>query len=117
MASSKLFPQRKSWWISSLLVILSFFVLSASRLHAQGYGSVSGTVTDPSGAAIPNASVTAIQVDTGRETTVTSSESGAFVLNTLPPASYNFRVSAPGFQVYQQSAVLQANQSLTVNPK
>jgi hypothetical protein len=98
-------------------LLLAFFALSASNLFAQGYGAVSGTVTDPSGAAIPNATVTATQVDTGRETTVTSSQSGAFVFTTLPPASYNFKVNAPGFQIYQQSAVLQANQSLTLSPK
>lgn len=114
---SKLFLQRKSHWVSSILVILVFFALSSSRLFAQGYGSVAGVVTDPSGAAIPNATVTATQVDTGRETTVTANQDGAFVFTTLPPASYNFKVTAPGFQLYQQSAVLQANQSLTVNPK
>ncbi|HKO19632.1 MAG TPA: carboxypeptidase regulatory-like domain-containing protein, partial [Acidobacteriaceae bacterium] len=91
--------------------------MSASSLFAQGYGAVSGTVTDPSGAAIPNATITATQVDTGRQTTVTSSQTGTFVFTTLPPASYEFKISAPGFQLYQQSATLQANQSLTLNPK
>lgn len=114
---SKLFPNRKLQWASSLLVILTFFAFSAPRLLAQGYGAVSGTVTDPSGAAIPSASVTATQVDTGRETTVTSSQNGTFVFPTLPPASYSFKVTAPGFQLYQQNAVLQANQSLTLNPQ
>jgi len=114
---SKLFQFRKSWQASFLLMILTFFTLSSSRLLAQGYGSVSGTVTDPSGAAIPNASVTATQVDTGRETTATSNQSGTFVFTTLPPARYDFKVTAPGFQLYQQNAVLQANQSLTVNPQ
>ena len=114
---SKLFQDRKLQWASSFLVILTFFALSASRLAAQGYGSVSGTVTDPSGAAIPSASVTATQVDTGRETTVTSSQNGTFVFTTLPPSSYSFKVTAPGFQLYQQNAVLQANQSLTLNPE
>jgi len=117
---SETFPNKKSQRLSCLLVILAsftFFALSSSQLLAQGYGSVSGTVTDPSGAAIPNASVTATQVDTGRETTVTSSQNGTFVFTTLPPANYSFKVTAPGFQLYQQNAVLQANQSLTVNPE
>jgi hypothetical protein len=117
---SETFPNKKSQRLSCLLVILAsftFFALSSSQLLAQGYGSVSGTVTDPSGAAIPNASVIATQVDTGRETTVTSSQNGTFVFTTLPPANYSFKVTAPGFQLYQQNAVLQANQSLTVNPE
>ncbi|HSU18967.1 MAG TPA: carboxypeptidase-like regulatory domain-containing protein, partial [Acidobacteriaceae bacterium] len=114
---SKLFPRRKLQWGSSFLLLLAVFALSAPTLLAQGYGAVSGTVTDPTGASIPNATVTATQTDTGRETTVTSNQTGGFVFTTLPPASYNFKVSAAGFQTYQQNAVLQANQSLTLNPK
>jgi hypothetical protein len=92
-------------------------LLSGAKLLAQGYGSVSGTVTDPSGAAIANATITATQVDTGRETTVTSNQSGTFVFTTLPPANYSFKISATGFQTYTQSAELQANQALTLSPR
>ena len=113
---SKLFPFRKLQRVAAPLLLLAF-ALSGSTLFAQGYGAVSGTVTDPSGAAIPGATVTATQVDTGRQTTVTSSQTGTFVFTTLPPASYTFKVTAPGFQLYQQSATLQANQSLTLSPK
>ena len=98
------------------LFALLLLALSAPSLLAQGYGSVSGTVTDPSGAAIPNATITAIQVDTGHQTVVTSTSTGAFVFTTLPPAQYSFKVNAPGFQVFQQTATLQANQALTFNP-
>ena len=62
-------------------------ILGASPAAAQGYGSISGTVTDPSGAAIPNAIVAATQVDTGHQAIVTSNETGSFVFTTLPPAS------------------------------
>src|SRR5215469_3117071 len=114
---SKFFPHRTSQLGFSLITLLALFAFSAPSLFAQGYGSVSGTVTDPSGAAIPNASVTAIQVGTGHQTIVNSSDAGTFVFTTLPPATYDFKVTASGFELYQQRAVLQANQSLTLNPK
>ena len=120
---SELFLERKLTRVSCLrtsclCIMLAVLAFSATPLLAQGYGSVSGTVTDPTGAAVPSATITAIQVDTKRETTVTSGQTGNFVFTTLPPAAYDFKVAAPGFQLYQQSAVvLQANQSLSINPK
>src|SRR5215467_13419607 len=94
---SKFFPHRTSQLGFSLVALVA---LSAPGLFAQGYGSVSGTVTDPSGAAIPNASVTAIQVGTGHQTIVNSSDAGTFVFTTLPPATYDFKVTASGFELY-----------------
>ncbi len=88
------------------------------HLKAQGYGSVVGTVTDATGAAVPGASVTATQTDTGRQTKVTTGGAGNFVFPTLPPAEYSLKVESKGFQAYQQKGlVLQADQSLTVNAK
>jgi hypothetical protein len=100
------------------LLALMFALCSSTGLFAQGYGSISGTVTDATGAVIPAAVVVVTQTDTGRQTTATSNASGAFVLNTLPPAPYSLTVSLKGFQTFQQAGiVLQADQSLTVNPK
>jgi hypothetical protein len=58
-----------------VLVLLAAF--QPSRLLAQGYGSIVGTVTDATGAAVAGATVTATQTDTGRLTVVTSSQTGA----------------------------------------
>ena len=91
--------------------------LSASSLVAQGYGSVSGTVTDPTGAAVPNATVTATQLDTITRPPSPPARPEPLFSRTLPPARYSFKVNAPGFEVFQQTAVLQANQALTLTPK
>ncbi len=100
-------------WMMTMAVIFSFF---SASLHAQGYGTISGTVSDPSGAVVPSATVLATQVQTGRETQVVSGTNGNYVFPTLPPANYTLTVSAPGFQTYHQSdIVLQANQALTVS--
>jgi hypothetical protein len=98
------------------LVAVMFIAFSAPSLYAQGYGTINGTVTDPSGASVASATVKAIQVQTGRETIVTAGRDGEFVFPTLPPSVYSLSVSAPGFQSYTQTdIVLQADQKLTAN--
>ena len=93
------------------LVLLVFSMQSL----AQGYGSIVGTVADPTGAVVASATVTATQTDTGRKTVVTSGPNGSYVFPTLLPTEYMLTVTAKGFENYVQSGiVLQANQSLTV---
>lgn len=101
----------------SVLPGLAFILcLSAPHLRAQGYGSISGTVTDSDGAAVPNSTVTATLVETGRQINATSNAQGNYVLNSLQPSHYTIRVTATGFQTYQQNDVLlEANQTLTVD--
>jgi iron complex outermembrane receptor protein len=95
-----------------------FCLLSTLPIFSQEYGSVSGTVLDTTGAAIAGATVTITQVDTGRQTTVTTNGSGNYVFPSLAPAHYRVRVSASGFQAFQESdVILQANQSLSVDTR
>jgi hypothetical protein len=89
---------------------------NAQHSFAQGLGTLSGTVTDPSGAEIQSAAVVATQTDTGATTTVRTNGNGAYVFPSLAPTGYSLSVTAPGFKVYvQKGIVLQANQSATVN--
>ena len=75
-----------------------------------------GTVLDSTGAAVPSATVTARQAQTGKTTSVISNATGSYVFPSLPPAEYSLSVSAAGFQNYQQTGiVLQADQSATVD--
>src|SRR5207247_554742 len=66
--------------------------------HAQGLGSLSGTITDPSGAAIPAASVTATEVGTGFARTVATGNDGHYVIPDLRPVDYTLSVQAQGFR-------------------
>ena len=102
--------------VATALVAMMFIAFSASDLCAQGYGSINGTVTDPSGASVASATVKATQTRTGRTTVVTSGREGDFVFPVLPPSVYSLSVSATGFQSYAQTdIVLQADQKLTAN--
>ncbi len=76
----------------------SLAIFSATSLLAQTTtGSVNGTVTDPSGAVIPNASVVVINTATGVRTPVTSNEAGVYSARFLPIGPYRVEVTAPGF--------------------
>jgi hypothetical protein len=89
---------------------------SATSLHAQGYGTISGTVTDPSGAVVTGAGVVAIEVQTGNQTRTVSGRDGRFVFPTLLPSGYSLSVTAAGFESYSQTGiVLEADQALTIN--
>jgi hypothetical protein len=60
-------------------------------------GSISGTISDPNGAVIPGATVTAINEATGATATTSTTENGFFSFAQLPPANYTLSVSATGF--------------------
>ena len=112
---SKSFLYRTSLTLG--ILVLSLLVFSTQAV-GQGYGSIVGTVTDPTGATIAAATVTATQMDTGRKTVVTTGQDGAFVFPTLLPTVYSISVAATGFQTYDQSGVvLQADQSVTVKAR
>jgi hypothetical protein len=96
----------------SLLVLLALF-LPCTHLHAQT-GLITGTVVDPSGAAIPGAQIQIINQATGDTTrNATADNSGIFRALNLPPATYQIRVSAPGMkELNRTGVVLDEEQSL-----
>jgi len=84
-------------------------------------GSVTGQVLDPTGAVVPNATVTVTSEATGVSRTTTTSSAGIYNFAALPPAVYNVTVTASGFQTYTRkdvtltvAAVLPVNFKLTV---
>ncbi len=82
----------------SLLLCPVIATMSAAPLLAQNVtGSISGTVTDASGAVLPNASVSVRNVDTGVATTTTTNGDGVYSARFLPIGRYSVRISAAGF--------------------
>src|SRR5580698_3739681 len=77
----------------------------ASTLRAQSTGTIRGTVTDASGAAIPGASVAAMATGTGLKRVAATNESGIFVFPDLPIGSYSLKISAKGFAVQDRPAL------------
>ena len=84
--------------------------------HAQGLGSILGRVTDPAGAGVAGAQVTATQEGTGFSRAATHGYRWALRSPSLRPAVYNLTVEAKGFSTSKQSGItLLADQTLTVN--
>src|SRR5690348_4537183 len=84
---------------------------------AQSYtGSVTGLVTDPSGAIVPNAQVRLVDEDKGFSFAAASDSAGRYVFRQVPPGTYKLSVQAQGFQTQEQSGIkLDVSQNATVN--
>ncbi len=100
------------------VIVFMIAFCAAAHLSAQGYAKITGTVTDPSGAVIPFARVTATQTQTGTQSVVKTAADGAYVFPALLPSNYSISVSAKSFENYTQTGiVLEADQSVTINIK
>ena len=104
------------------LVPISVFVFALTLFgpalsgQAVAIASVTGRVTDPTGATLPNAQVTITDIDTGSAHPVTTNGSGQYTLGNLPVGPYQLEVAAAGFQTYKQiGIVLQVNDSVQLN--
>jgi hypothetical protein len=86
--------------------VLGLALLAAVSVSAQTFrGTILGTVTDPSGAVVPGAQVTAKNTGTGLERSSTTSADGSYTLSELPIGSYNVTVSIAGFETFVATGV------------
>jgi Carboxypeptidase regulatory-like domain len=92
---------------SAVLSILSLVVLAAGPARAGQVvtGSISGTVIDPTGALVPDASVTVTNRDTGATLNASTSAVGAFRFSLLPIGTYNLEITKTGFQRLEIGAI------------
>lgn len=97
------------------LCVLAAAVLAPS-LFAQLYtGSVGGTVTDPSGAVVPNAKVTLTDIAKNQAQEQTTDANGNFVFRNVAPSTYSLRVETAGFTPYlRESFAVTVNQNVTI---
>jgi Carboxypeptidase regulatory-like domain len=83
------------------VVLAACLLLASPVAHAQGVGasgSVSGTVTDPTGAVVPKGTVTAEDVSRGIRLTATVDNNGQYRFTNLPPGTYDLTAQIAGFQ-------------------
>ena len=94
-------------------------LLFATTSHAQiaGTANIQGTVSDSTGAVVPNATVTLTDEATQvKQTTVTSS-AGVYLFPGIPIGTYDVTAAAPGFKTYvQRGIVLEVGSSIAINP-
>src|SRR6266403_3086261 len=100
----------------NVLIILFALLFAPLFSHAQGMGSIVGRVTDPAGAAVAGAQVTATQEGTGFSRAAETDTQGLYVIPSLQPATYRLTVEAKGFSTSKQNGItLLADQTLTLN--
>src|SRR2546421_11069207 len=109
--------QRSIAQISFVFLILCSAISVASvRVAAQALnaGTVTGVVTDPNNAVVPNATVTIANSITGYTRTVNTDADGAFRFNDVPPNNYQLKASAPGFTSEQQALTVRTSVPIAV---
>src|SRR3974390_3182363 len=93
--------------MKKLTAVTGMLVLMAGCIWAQAEtGQITGTVTDPTGAAVPGARVTVRSAATGSVRTVDTSPEGTYTVTNLLPAEYRIAVEAAGFTKVERRVVL-----------
>jgi hypothetical protein len=96
------------------MTVLLFATNGFSQL--AGTGNIQGTVTDSTGAVIPNATVTLTDQATGVKRTAVSNSAGDYLFPGIPISTYNLQVAATGFKTYEQTGiVLEVGSNIAVN--
>src|SRR5260370_14558498 len=99
--------------VGALLIFLALCPDASAQLTG---GTISGSVTDPSGAAVPGASVSILNRAKGETRTATSSDTGFYSVPNLTPGNYDVTVSLAGFKTaVQNNLVLEVSQELVTN--
>jgi len=84
-------------------LLLLGFVLLGAVAYGQGTATVVGTITDPTGAVVPNAKITITNTDNGFIRTTVSNGTGNYSARELPIGRYHVQIEAQGFKVYNQT--------------
>ena len=87
--------------VCSVVFLLGFSL----PVWAQNVGSLHGTVLDKSGAAVPDAQVTATEISTDSSRTTKTDSTGAFNFAQVNPGTYHLQIEKPGFKVYLNGKV------------
>jgi len=85
---------------AGILGALCLMLFAAGLLRAQNVGSLGGTVTDPSGAAVANAKVTATDLASGTTRTTEADKNGEYTIVQLAPGTYKVEVTKDGFRSF-----------------
>lgn len=102
---------------STLIILGSVLFCFCATVWAQSdRGTLTGTVTDPSGGVVPQAAVVAKESSTGIERRVTTTGTGDFTISSLPAGTYDLTVTANGFKEYVQTGItIQVAQTAALN--
>ena len=102
--------------LAAVLLPLLFVLLSAGNLFSQNTATITGTVTDPTGAVVPGAQVTIVAVETNSSRTFVTDSAGRYSSGPLSVGGYRVEVQATGFKhLVREGISLQVQQAAVVN--
>jgi hypothetical protein len=108
----------KKWFANLLLTVVAVLCLASGTFGQTVQGVITGTITDPSGASVPNATVTITNAGTGLSQTATTGTDGSYRFSLVPPGNYVIDVKAPSFaQVKASGIVVEASQTVPFSIK
>jgi len=86
--------------LAMFLAIFALFLVGALQMGAQSFttGEITGTVTDPSGAVLPNVTITLKSVEKGNTQSGTTNSQGTYRFSLLSPGNYEISAETPGFK-------------------
>lgn len=113
---TRIFRQR-NLPIVALVAVLGLALTCSSVLAQSGAGSIQGTVTDATGAVIPDATIHVVSQGTNVATDTKSNNVGFYQVPALFAGSYTITVSAPGMTTYKTSLQLLVAQNAVINPQ
>jgi hypothetical protein len=109
------FMRARTRWHLAAWALIGILAAALPAAAQAPTGTISGTVVDESRQVIPGATVLLVHEQTQAVRTTTSSGTGAFVFNAVPPGTYTVRVELAGFRTYEQRGnVLNAASQLTL---
>src|SRR5215813_1849008 len=91
---------------SLLIVVVCLFVSAAAAFAQSDRGTITGTVSDSTGAVIPGVAIEAKNLQTGAAYQAGSSETGNYTLAQLPAGNYELSASLPGFRKFVRSGLI-----------
>jgi hypothetical protein len=116
---AKLKRNRSLYYWGGVAILLAFLAGNTSWLNAQlavTTATLNGTVADPTGAVVPQATARLTSVQNGVIRSFTTDASGRYTFSQLPPSTYTLVIQANGFKEYKQTGIeLDAGQSASQN--
>src|SRR5665213_2434940 len=111
-----MFMKCRSFSARALLLVFGL-IFVPSAVFAQGdRGTITGTVSDPAGAVVPNAPVKARHTETGTTYDAATSSTGNYTLSQLPAGTYSVTVAVPGFKTaVRQGLTVEVAQTLRID--
>ena len=103
MQTSKALSRVCSIWVALCLSFLFCLVLQTTAFAQSDNAQISGFIKDPTGAAVPGASIVIKNEVSNYERTAKTNDTGYYIITALPPGSYTVTVEAGGFKKFQQT--------------